>query len=86
MKDYIRKLLREALELEEAVYPESFDLETFKKIPTFKGRTQYVAERLPKLGAGSSRIVYKIDDGTVLKLAKNQKGLAQNNLEIEYSN
>lgn len=33
------------------------------------------------IGNGSSRIVFQIDDETVLKLAKNNKGLAQNEQE-----
>lgn len=39
---------------------------------------------LQNIGSGSSRTVYKVDDEKVLKLAKNRKGLAQN--EVEYNN
>ncbi len=86
LKNFIRKLLRESMEvMDEATYPESFNMEEFKRLPTFKDRIKYAKERLEKLGEGSSRIVYKIDDVTVLKLAKNKKGVAQNKLEIEYS-
>lgn len=87
LRNIIRKLLRESMEvMDEATYPESFNIEEFKGLPSFKDRIKYAEERLQKLGAGSSRIVYKIDDVTVLKLAKNGKGVAQNELEIEYSN
>jgi hypothetical protein len=87
MRDFIKKLLKENIDysLEEATYPESFNIEEFKKLTSFKDRIKYVSERLTKLGAGSSRIVYKIDDETVLKLAKNAKGVAQNENEIDYS-
>jgi hypothetical protein len=87
MRNFIKKLLKENIDysLEEATYPESFNIEEFKKLTSFKDRIKYVSERLTKLGAGSSRIVYKIDDETVLKLAKNAKGVAQNENEIDYS-
>ena len=35
------------------------------------------------IGNGSSRIVFQIDDETVLKLAKNNAGIAQNMEEIK---
>lgn len=38
----------------------------------------YCKQRLKYLGRGSSRIVFQIDGSTVLKLAFNQKGIAQN--------
>lgn len=70
-------------ELEEAAYPSNFNIEEFKNIPNFKDRIKYCGERLQKIGSGSSRIVYKIDENTVLKLAKNKKGIAQNEKEAE---
>jgi hypothetical protein len=84
MKEFIRKLLKESI-LDEADYPNTFNIEEFKGKQTFKDRIKYIEERLTKLGAGSSRIVYQIDPKTVLKLAKNKKGVAQNKVEIEYS-
>jgi predicted nucleotidyltransferase len=68
--------------IDEATYPENFDLNKFKKLKSFKERVDYCNSTLTKLGAGSSRIVYLVDDKTVLKLAKNQKGIAQNKVEI----
>lgn len=68
-------------ELEEAAYPSNFNIDEFKALKTFAARVRYCNERLQKLGSGSARIVYKIDEGTVLKLAKNAKGLAQNRVE-----
>ena len=38
------------------------------------------------LGRGSSRIVFQIDESTVLKLAFNQKGIAQNEAEAAVKN
>ena len=72
--------------IDEATYPENFDLNKFKKLKSFKERVDYCNSTLTKLGAGSSRIVYLVDDKTVLKLAKNQKGIGQNEVEIGASN
>jgi hypothetical protein len=53
---------------------------------TFKSRLQYALDRAKKLGTGSSRVATVIEyEGrpTVLKIAKNQKGLAQNSVEAD---
>lgn len=67
--------------INEMAYPASFDMEEFKKCNTFAARVRYCQARLPRIASGSSRIVYKIDDEKVLKLAKNAKGIAQNKTE-----
>jgi len=66
-------------------YPASWSLEEFKKLTSYQQRIKYCETHLQRLGSGSSRIVYKIDDEKVLKLAKNKKGLAQNDVEATYS-
>ncbi len=66
-------------------YPATWDLEEFKKLTSFNQRIKYCQTHLKRLSSGSSRIVYKIDDEKVLKLAKNKKGLAQNEIEASYS-
>ena len=68
-------------ELDEAIYPESFIMDYFKSLSSFSQRILYCEKHLQRISSGSSRIVYKIDDNTVLKLAKNRKGLAQNEEE-----
>ena len=72
-------------ELDEAPLPPDWDLEQFHKpSTTFKSRLAYALERAKKLGTGSSRVAMTIEyEGrpTVLKVAKNQKGLAQNSVE-----
>lgn len=67
-------------------YPQSFDMKFFKTLKSFASRKKYCDEHLKKIAQGSSRIVYYIDNEKVLKLAKNKKGLAQNEIEIDYSN
>lgn len=83
LRKYIRKVLKESIE---EAYPESFNMETFKSLRNHAERNRYAAEHLQKIAAGSSRVVYKIDDEKVLKLAKNNKGIAQNGTEISWGN
>lgn len=92
MKDYIKKRLSESLThkliesyLEED-YPTNFDLDEFSKLTSFNKRIQYCKERLKRISSGSSRIVYMVDDTKVLKIAKNQKGLAQIEVEADWVN
>ena len=68
--------------LEEA-YPVTFNLAEFNKVPSFAGKYRYAEARLPKIASGSGRTVFKVDETKVLKIAKNKKGLAQNNVESE---
>ena len=69
--------------LNEMPYPQSFNMEVFKSINSFAGRVKYCREHLKRIAEGSSRMVFKIDDEKVLKLAKNRKGLSQNKAEAD---
>jgi len=71
--------------LDEADYPEGFSLETFKSLPSFKKRATYAREHLGRLGGGSARIVFAVDPNTVVKIANNKKGQAQNEIEADVS-
>jgi hypothetical protein len=92
MKEFIKQKLSENLVYEviesylEEDYPSDFDLEEFSKLTSFNKRIQYCQERLKRISSGSSRIVYMVDDTKVLKIAKNEKGLNQNDIEATYSN
>lgn len=66
----------------EMAYPSSFNFDEFRGLKTFAERIRYCEARLKRLSSGSSRIVYMVDNDKVLKLAKNNKGLAQNKVEI----
>lgn len=70
--------------IKEMAYPSNFSLEEFSQLKTFKDRIEYCNKRLQKLGKGSSRIAYKVDDEKVLKIAMNRKGIAQNMHEADY--
>lgn len=69
----------------EEEYPPSWNIDEFKKLKSFNERIKYCEKNLQKISSGSSRIVYKVDDTKVLKLAKNKKGLAQNEVEVGFS-
>jgi len=56
-------------------------LEGFNQIRSFKGRMDFANEHLQRIGSGSGRVVYDIDGEKVFKLAKNAKGIAQNEAE-----
>ena len=62
-------------------YPVSFNMAEFKTLKTFTARIKYCQARLQRISSGSARIVYKIDNEKVLKLAKSRKGIAQNEAE-----
>lgn len=52
-----------------------------EKFKTFSDRKKYAEKKLSHLSSGSSRIVYLTPEETILKLAKNDRGIAQNKAE-----
>ncbi len=54
------------------------DYDKLSAIESYSGRMKYLASEGKLLGKGSSRAVYDIGDGKVIKLAINDKGVAQN--------
>lgn len=73
------------IRLNEMAYPSTFNMEEFETIRSHSGKIKYATERLKRLGSGSSRVVFQIDDEKVLKIAKNEKGIAQNEVETDWS-
>jgi tRNA nucleotidyltransferase/poly(A) polymerase/GNAT superfamily N-acetyltransferase len=63
-----------------AEFKETF-LPELLKIKSFKGKMDYANQHLQRIGSGTGRVVYDIDDEKILKLAKNPKGIAQNEAE-----
>jgi hypothetical protein len=51
-------------------------------IKTFVGRIRFAVNNFTKLSAGSSRAVFDYGD-YVIKIAKNEKGIAQNTTEAD---
>lgn len=63
----------------------AFDEDIFKKQISYAKRMKYVEERAKKIGKGSSRSAFEImynGRKTVLKVAHNKKGAAQNEVEV----
>jgi len=56
-------------------------LENLKKLKTYAAREKYAEKNLKHLSSGSSRLVYLTPNDTILKLAKNDRGIAQNKVE-----
>lgn len=56
-------------------------LKNLEKLETYAARKKYAENNLKHLSSGSARIVYLTPDKTVIKLAKNDKGIAQNKAE-----
>jgi hypothetical protein len=78
--------MRKNKSISEAPLPADWDTSQYRPGSTFKQRLAYALERAKKLGTGSSRVAMTIDyqgRPTVLKVAKNQKGLAQNSVEAD---
>ena len=71
--------------ISEAPLPNDWDSSAYTPQKSFASRVRYATARAKKLGTGSSRIAFEIEyqgRPTVLKIAKNKKGMAQNQYEI----
>lgn len=78
------KILEIYDEMMDEEYPSTWDIEKFKAMRSFNQRIRYCEQNLQRISSGSGRIVYKVDNEKVLKLAKNKKGVAQNEVEVQY--
>jgi len=56
-------------------------LKNLEGLETYQARKKYAEKNLKHLSSGSSRIVYQAKDKSIIKLAKNDKGIAQNKAE-----
>ena len=73
-------------DVDEMALPADWDPAALGHDKTFKSRLEYALQRAPRLGGGSSRVAFTIPDNgreTVLKVAKNAKGMAQNEAEVD---
>lgn len=72
--------------LSETPLPAEWDKQVFTPSTSYKKRIEYAVARAQKLGKGSSRSAFDImfeNRPTVLKVAHNSKGMAQNEAEAE---
>ena len=70
----------------EVPLPDDWDKEVYRDNVSFAKQLRYAQERAQKIGTGSSRVAFVIEyqgRPTVLKIAKNQKGIAQNDFESQ---
>lgn len=56
-------------------------INNLNKLESFSAKKEYCEKCLEQLSSGSSRVVFKYSKDTVLKLAFNDKGIAQNKAE-----
>lgn len=73
--------------MSEAPLPDDWDRDIYNDRVPFKKRIEYAKERAQRLGQGSSRVAFEVPyqgRKTVLKIAKNKKGAAQNEAEAQF--
>lgn len=56
-------------------------LKEIEELEHYNARKEYAEKHLEHLSSGSSRIVYLSPEKTIIKMAKNDKGIAQNKAE-----
>jgi hypothetical protein len=63
---------------------DGFRVDTLRSCKSFDEMARYCTKMLGEpIGVGSSRVVFQIDDEVVLKLARNDAGIAQNKEEMK---
>lgn len=62
-----------------------FSFEDLSQCESYSDKLGYARDHLEFLGSGSSRHVFVLSDGKVLKVASNENGMIQNNVEKFYS-
>lgn len=70
----------------EMALPSNWDEKELGHDKSFASRLRYVRQKAKSLGTGSARVAFIIPDNgrdTVVKIAKNRKGLAQNEVEAD---
>jgi hypothetical protein len=80
-----REFIEENDYMDEMALPADWDPTMLGHDKSFKSRLEYAKKKAPRLGGGSSRVAFIIPDQgreTVLKVAKNKKGIAQNEAEV----
>jgi hypothetical protein len=91
LKQYINCLIKERIRSiysdESGEHGDRFEFNKFKGFHDIHKQFEYANSFLDRIGFGSSRIVYIYSSKYVLKIALDQKGLAQNEAEVDvYTN
>lgn len=79
------KMLNDFLYQIECVYEDCIKSDDFyiDDEPKFDKIFDLLYSKYYRIGSGSSRIVFALDNNTVIKMAKNEKGIAQNLAELK---
>lgn len=59
-------------------------LQQLSELKSFSKRITFAASNWPRLASGSARVIFDYAPGLILKVAKNDKGIAQNMVERDY--
>lgn len=81
----VREFISELETLDEMPIPADWDPEQFGPKASFAKMIKYAKERAERMGTGSARVAFLIDyqgRPTILKIARNKKGEAQNEAEL----
>jgi len=79
LKTLVEQLTEEAI----SEVLRKFNFAQFKTLGSPNLRIDYAKQNLPEMGYGSSRAVFALSGGKVLKIAINKAGLAQNRAEYD---
>ena len=82
---FLKKMIEEIADRSIQEVLGKFSFSYFKKLASPTERILYAEKMLPEIGHGSSRSVYAMSGGKVLKIARNTTGYAQNHAEFEIS-
>jgi len=86
IRRYVREILLEKIRSKRGVKnrygSEQFNFEQFKKMPSSDAMIAYAETYLTELGHGGSRVTFVFTGDSVLKIAMNSGGIAQNEAEI----
>jgi hypothetical protein len=86
LKEYLELMiekLRSKRKIKTRFGGSNFDMKEFKSLPNESIMQAYAMNYLEPLGQGSSRIAFVLSSKKVLKIARNEKGIAQNKAEVE---
>ncbi len=78
LKEYIELALSEAIRA-----APGFNINNLKKLQTVPEIYEYIKQYLRPMGRGSSRMTFLLSSGKILKVAKNDAGLDQNQAEVD---
>lgn len=84
LREYISMLLWEIRSIKKgSAFGDKFNMKKFEALDNINMLVAYAESFLEKLGQGSSRVAFVLSPRYVLKIAINNKGIAQNETEVQ---